>query len=29
MFDYIKKDRTGDIPKSLCTATGLPKSVTG
>ena len=29
MFDYIKQDKTGDIPKSLCTATGLPKSVTG
>ena len=29
MFDYIKKDETADIPKSLCTATGLPKSVTG
>jgi LCP family protein required for cell wall assembly len=29
MFDYIKKDETGDIPKSLCTPTGLPRSVTG
>ncbi len=29
MFGYIKDDRTGDIPKALCTATGLPKSVTG
>jgi LCP family protein required for cell wall assembly len=29
MFDLIKKDRTADIPKSLCTPTGLPKSVTG
>lgn len=29
MFGYIKQDRTDDIPKSLCTATGLPKSVTG
>ena len=29
MFEYIKRDRTGDIPKSLCTPTGLPKSVTG
>jgi hypothetical protein len=29
MFDYIKQDKTGDIPKSLCTPTGLPKSVTG
>jgi len=25
MFDYIKKDRTADIPKALCTNTGLPK----
>jgi LCP family protein required for cell wall assembly len=29
MFDYIKQDQTGDIPKSLCTPSGLPKSVTG
>lgn len=29
MFDLIKKDRTADIPKALCTPTGLPKSVTG
>jgi LCP family protein required for cell wall assembly len=29
MFDYVKQDRTDDIPKSLCTPTGLPKSVTG
>jgi LCP family protein required for cell wall assembly len=29
MFDYIKQDKTGDIPKSLCTPSGLPKSVTG
>lgn len=29
MFDYIKQDKTADIPKSLCTPTGLPKSVTG
>ena len=29
LFDYIKQDKTGDIPKSLCTPTGLPKSVTG
>jgi LCP family protein required for cell wall assembly len=29
MFDFIKKDRTADIPKALCTPTGLPKSVTG
>jgi LCP family protein required for cell wall assembly len=25
MFDYIIKDRTADIPKSLCTPTGFPK----
>jgi LCP family protein required for cell wall assembly len=24
LLGYIKKDRTGDIPKRLCTATGLP-----
>ncbi len=29
MFDYIKEDTTDDIPKGLCTPTGLPKSVTG
>jgi LCP family protein required for cell wall assembly len=29
LFDYIKADKTADIPKSLCTPTGLPKSVTG
>jgi hypothetical protein len=29
MFDYIKADKTADIPQSLCTPTGLPKSVTG
>jgi hypothetical protein len=29
MFNYIKEDKTSDIPKSLCTPTGLPKSVTG
>jgi LCP family protein required for cell wall assembly len=25
MFGYIKEDRTEDIPKSLCTPSGLPK----
>ena len=25
MFSYIKEDRTEDIPKSLCTPSGLPK----
>jgi LCP family protein required for cell wall assembly len=29
MFDLIKRDRTDDIPKGLCTPSGLPKSVTG
>jgi LCP family protein required for cell wall assembly len=29
MFDYIKDDNTEDIPKGLCTPSGLPKSVTG
>ena len=29
MFDYIKQDKTADIPKALCTPTGLPKGVTG
>lgn len=29
MFGYIREDKTADIPKSLCTPTGLPKSVTG
>ncbi|GCD91668.1 LCP family protein [Nocardioides sp. LS1] len=29
MFKYIIEDKTSDIPKSLCTPTGLPKSVTG
>lgn len=29
LFDYIKDDKTDDIPKGLCTPTGLPKSVTG
>lgn len=29
MFDYIKQDKTDDIPKSLCTPSGLPRSVTG
>ena len=29
MFDYIKQDKTDDIPKALCTPTGLPKSTTG
>jgi LCP family protein required for cell wall assembly len=29
MFDYIKDDKTADIPQSLCTPTGLPKGVTG
>ena len=29
MFDYIKQDKTDEIPKSLCTPSGLPKSVTG
>lgn len=29
MFQLIREDRTGDIKKSLCTPTGLPKSVTG
>lgn len=28
-FDYLKEDRTDDLPKGLCTPTGLPKSVTG
>lgn len=29
MFRYIIEDKTDDIPASLCTPTGLPKSVTG
>lgn len=29
MFGYIIRDQVGSIPKSLCTPTGLPKSVTG
>jgi LCP family protein required for cell wall assembly len=29
MFTYIKENKTGDIPKGLCTPSGLPKSVTG
>jgi LCP family protein required for cell wall assembly len=29
MFGYIKDDKTDDIPKALCTPTGLPKGVTG
>jgi LCP family protein required for cell wall assembly len=29
MFDYIKEDKTDDVPKGLCTPTGLPRSVTG
>ncbi|WP_028642880.1 LCP family protein [Nocardioides sp. URHA0020] len=29
MFRYIKQDKTDDMPKSLCTPTGLPRSVTG
>jgi len=29
MFTYLKADRTSDIPASLCTPSGLPKSVTG
>ena len=29
MFAYIKADKTDEIPKRLCTPTGLPKSVTG
>ena len=29
MFGYIKEDKTDEIPKGLCTPTGLPKSVTG
>ena len=29
MFSYIKQDKTDEIPKRLCTPTGLPKRVTG
>ena len=29
MFTYLNEDRTDDIPESLCTPSGLPKSVTG
>jgi len=29
MFTFLKEDRTDDIPASLCTPSGLPKSVTG
>ena len=29
MFDLIQEDKTDEIPKALCTPTGLPKSVTG
>ncbi len=25
-FDYIKQDKVGDMPKSLCTASGFPKN---
>ncbi|MCW2833062.1 MAG: cell envelope-related transcriptional attenuator, partial [Nocardioides sp.] len=28
MFDYIIKDQTSDISKSLCTPTGLPQGAT-
>ena len=29
MFHYVIEDKVGDLPKSLCTPSGLPKSVTG
>lgn len=29
MFDLIKEDRTDQVPKGLCTPTGLPKGMTG
>jgi LCP family protein required for cell wall assembly len=29
LFGFIKDDATGDIPKALCTPTGLPRGVTG
>ncbi|MBI2244608.1 MAG: LytR family transcriptional regulator, partial [Nocardioides sp.] len=29
LFRYIIEDKTDAIPASLCTPTGLPKSVTG
>jgi hypothetical protein len=29
MFHYIKADKTGDLPKGLCTPSGLPARVTG
>jgi LCP family protein required for cell wall assembly len=29
LLNYIKTDHTSDIPDSLCTPSGLPKSVTG
>jgi len=29
MFGYIQQDQSDEIPKSLCTPSGLPKSVTG
>ncbi|HVX53404.1 LCP family protein [Nocardioides sp.] len=29
LINYIKTDHTADIPASLCTPSGLPKSVTG
>ena len=29
MFRYVIEDKVGDMPKSLCTPSGLPKSVTG
>jgi hypothetical protein len=29
LFGFIKEDATGDIPKALCTPTGLPRGVTG
>jgi LCP family protein required for cell wall assembly len=29
LFGYIKDDKTDEIPKGLCTPTGLPKGVTG
>ncbi|MCW2793102.1 MAG: cell envelope-related transcriptional attenuator, partial [Nocardioides sp.] len=29
MFGYIIDDKTADIPKGLCTPTGLPKGTSG
>jgi LCP family protein required for cell wall assembly len=29
MFRYIQRDDVGDMPKRLCTASGLPTSITG